>query len=352
MAEYKDYKSDFERAKPEVDENDFWLDPDSKSTGLLLSDRIEFYCTKVNLIFPFHRDFLRPASYTLHAGREYIVTNRAGEIRHGYLTARGRVRIPPSGLIYIRFLEEVNIPHYLIARFNLRVTQVYRGLLLGTGPQVDPGFRGYLGCPIHNFTDSEKEIEFFEDLITIDFEKTTPFPDSIIQNMPDKDRTTEFYKGLPKGSPKVYGVGNIEHKIFSADPHKEFRKYLPYGESVKSSLFAMQEKVDKFEGRLDIYRRFALIGLLALLFAGAQLAFDAYREIRDDMTRLHEEVERLKANVIKSIVPSVPSSRQPSVSTEPSRAPKAVEQSPRTRKEITEDKEIISTQGQPEKDLK
>src|SRR2546425_2704993 len=42
--------------------------------------------------------------------------------------SEGKVEIPPNGLIYIRFLEEVNIPCYLIARFNLRVKQVYRGL--------------------------------------------------------------------------------------------------------------------------------------------------------------------------------------------------------------------------------
>jgi deoxycytidine triphosphate deaminase len=295
MTQYRSYKDKFP-ALPSVDERDFWIDPDNSTAGgLLLSDRIEFYCRKVNLIYPYHRDFLRPASYTLHAGREYLVTDRAGEVSHGILQEGGKVKIPPSGLIYIRFFEQVNIPHYLIARFNLRVTQVYRGLLLGTGPQVDPGFKGLLGCPIHNFTDSEKIIEFFDDLITIDFEKTTPFPDSAIKARHGIDPFKAYKEAGGKG------VDDIEHIIFPANPGKEFKNYLPPGESVKSSLFAMQEKVDKFGGRLDVYRRFAVIGLLGVLFAGAQLAFDAYREIKDDMTKLHESLERIDGKVNLSL---------------------------------------------------
>jgi deoxycytidine triphosphate deaminase len=165
----------YKQPKPEVEEKDFWLDPDKDSpAGLLLSDRIKFYREKVNLIHPFDEKFLEPASYTLHAGGEYLIHDESGKRISGVLGPGGKVIIPPNGLIYIRFLEEVNIPHYMIARFNLRVKQVYRGLLLGTGPQVDPGFRGHLGCPLHNFTNEEKTIEFFEKLVTIDFEKTTP----------------------------------------------------------------------------------------------------------------------------------------------------------------------------------
>jgi len=140
----------------------------------------------VNLIYPFDERELRPASYTLHAGPEYLIS-LPGKLVEGNLEREERVVIPPNGLIYIRFLEEVNIPYYMIARFNLRVKQVYRGLLLGTGPQVDPGFRGHLGCPIHNFTDEDKVLHYRERLITIDFEKTTPFAQTSFGNKPDRE---------------------------------------------------------------------------------------------------------------------------------------------------------------------
>src|SRR6266496_697767 len=199
------YINQIEQGLPVVQARDFWKDPDEKSPpGLLLSDRIEFYREKVNLIFPYNRDYLRPASYTLHAGCEYVISKSAGDLEYGDLAEKGKVVIPPNGLIYIRFFEEVNIPHYLIARFNLRVTQVYRGLLLGTGPQVDPGFSGYLGCPIHNFTDTDKTIVFFDDLITIDFEKTTPFAQTFFQEIEGKGKELNDEMLVPK---EMLGLG-------------------------------------------------------------------------------------------------------------------------------------------------
>ena len=50
---------------------------------------------------------------------------------------------------------------------------VHRGLLLGTGPLVDPGFGGKLLIPLHNLTSSEYNIDTTEALIWIEFTKTT-----------------------------------------------------------------------------------------------------------------------------------------------------------------------------------
>src|SRR5205807_2455034 len=94
----------YKRAKPTVEERDFWIDPDPKSPpGLLLSDRINYFCKKVNLIFPFDEKFLEPASYTLHAGRDYLMVIEPGKIINGNLEEEKKVTIPPNGLIIIRF---------------------------------------------------------------------------------------------------------------------------------------------------------------------------------------------------------------------------------------------------------
>jgi hypothetical protein len=47
------------------------------------------------------------------------------------------------------------------------------GPLLGTGPLVDPGFRGKLLIPMHNLTASDYELATKEALIWIEFTKTT-----------------------------------------------------------------------------------------------------------------------------------------------------------------------------------
>jgi deoxycytidine triphosphate deaminase len=297
------YIKQIEDGPPVVPPKYFWWDPNKDaSPGLLLSDRIEFYREKVNLIFPYDRQYLRPGSYTIHAGCEYIISPRAGELIHGDLADDKSVVIPPSGLIYIRFFEEVNIPHYLIARFNLRVTQVYRGLLLGTGPQVDPGFRGYLGCPIHNFTDTAKTISFFEDLITIDFEKTTVFAETFLSNMKEVEIKDDMLR--PENMKGFNGKLCKTYTGKSGDQPLSY--YLPTGESVRSSIYAMQLRVDKFGRQLDRYRRIGIIALIALLIASANMFINAYQNITTSIAELREAVGQLKERSSSSFPPSVP----------------------------------------------
>ena len=50
---------------------------------------------------------------------------------------------------------------------------MHRGLLLGTGPLVDPGFHGRLLIPLHNLTSDEYTIRGDEGLIWMEFTKTS-----------------------------------------------------------------------------------------------------------------------------------------------------------------------------------
>lgn len=303
----------YRRPKPKVSDRDFWIDPDPRrEPGLLLSDRILFYCQKVNLVYPHDPLFVEPATYKLHAGREYLISDRPGQVESRDLETDGRVVIPPNGLIYIRFFEEVNIPHYMIARFNLRVTQVYRGLLLGTGPQVDPGFRGYLGCPIHNFTDEEKTIHFFDLLGTIDFEKTTPLGETFFPTREVNEITAEEYAAMRADITPVGGIGGLPCKIFNKRIDADFRSYLPGAESVRSSVHALHERVRAAQDEIreqaatiQFYRRIAIGGLIAILltvlFGGIRLYTDfkgdiaaRYMDLKGDIVELNKSVGRLE----------------------------------------------------------
>ena len=310
--------------KPNVKEEDFWLDPDQGSTpGLLLSDRIKFYREKVNLIYPFDEKSLEPASYTLHAGGEYLIHDETGKRVSGVLKPDEKVIIPPNGLIYIRFLEEVNIPHYMIARFNLRVKQVYRGLLLGTGPQVDPGFRGHLGCPLHNFTNEEKVIEFFEKLVTIDFEKTTPLGQVSFAGKKSDDFDAQDFGQMHHGLIAVSGINNYPCKIYSKEQDRPLKDYLPT-ESVQSSVFELQTEVKQLKEDVTEFgksiQRYKNIGMwsglgLAVTIVGGLLGFtlnlytsletnffsgymnlkDNYQNIKDDISEMNKTLGRLEA---------------------------------------------------------
>lgn len=81
--------------------------------------------------------------------------------------------VPKNGIIFVETDIEFRIPDFIALRFNLQIKHVHRGLLLGTGPLVDPGFVGKLCIPIHNLTDEDYYIDRNDGLIWIEFTKTS-----------------------------------------------------------------------------------------------------------------------------------------------------------------------------------
>src|SRR6266480_6684986 len=150
-----------------------WEIPDRK--GMLLSDQIHRFCTlKPGLLISdgYDEHNLRPAAYTLTIGDLYY--DHEG-VRKELSVKNPSFEMPPNSIVFVSIAESLDLPFYIAARFNLRVEWVYRGILLGTGPQVEPGFRGKLSCPLYNLTDHPHKITRTEPFATIDFERTSNF---------------------------------------------------------------------------------------------------------------------------------------------------------------------------------
>lgn len=81
--------------------------------------------------------------------------------------------VPKNSIVFVECDLDFRLPDFIALRFNLQIQHVHRGLLLGTGPLVDPGFWGKLCIPLHNLTDQDYEIPVSEGLIWIEFTKTT-----------------------------------------------------------------------------------------------------------------------------------------------------------------------------------
>ncbi len=79
--------------------------------------------------------------------------------------------INPNSITYLEIEETIRVPEYIALRFNLSVSNAYKGLLLGTGPIVDPGFVGKLYIPLHNLTSNIYKIKKGAELILIEFTK-------------------------------------------------------------------------------------------------------------------------------------------------------------------------------------
>jgi deoxycytidine triphosphate deaminase len=88
------------------------------------------------------------------------------------ITEDGTYELPANSIRYMQIEPCIRLPDYIAIRFNLRIKHVHRGLLLGTGPLVDPGFGGDILIPLHNLTSDPCRIRGDEGLIWIEFTKT------------------------------------------------------------------------------------------------------------------------------------------------------------------------------------
>jgi len=170
--------------------------------AVLLKADIEKLCVKdedqthLPLIDPLEEAGLKPASYKLRLGSRCWVKEEPC-----WLTkVQPKLEIPPHGIAIVSTYEWLNIPGFLIARWNLRVSKVYTGLVWVGGPQVDPGYQGFLPCPLYNLSNKTQVLEYKEPLFTIDFVKTTPFDNTTgkLWSMPENKLATFDFKRLVK----------------------------------------------------------------------------------------------------------------------------------------------------------
>lgn len=152
------------------------VDPHPDKTGVLLSDEIAFYALHHQLICPFKLENLKPAAYELTVGNEVMVGGEFLSLGDG--PEDNVLCLPPFDVAVIKTGETLNLPRFLIGRWNIRTIWAYRGLIWVGGPQVDPGYVGHLFCPIYNMSSEIVRIRKGEAIAVFDFVKTTPFDPS------------------------------------------------------------------------------------------------------------------------------------------------------------------------------
>ncbi len=141
--------------------------------ALLSSAEISDYARVTGMLHPFCEERLNSASYEAHLGRSFIIWDESGKRIEKTIKRGDPCKLPANSIAFVQVEPKFRLPHYIALRFNLRITHVHRGLLLGTGPLIDPGFVGDLLIPLHNLTFSDYEIDTNEALIWIEFTKTT-----------------------------------------------------------------------------------------------------------------------------------------------------------------------------------
>jgi deoxycytidine triphosphate deaminase len=140
--------------------------------ALLNSADIVDYVAATGMIHPFKptKKALKPASYEIEVGHDILYWTEDGE-EVKELKKHESIPFKKNSITYVTILPKFQIPDYIALRFNLCIKHVHRGILLGTGPLVNPGFVGRIEIPIHNLTNNDYYIKPGEPLITVEFTK-------------------------------------------------------------------------------------------------------------------------------------------------------------------------------------
>jgi deoxycytidine triphosphate deaminase len=141
--------------------------------ALLSAAEIDDYARVTGLLYPFDSRSLKSASYEMHIGGEFIRWDGEGRRISETLTRGSRCMIPAHSLCFVQLEPYFRLPYYVALHLSLRATHVHRGLLMGTGPMIDPGFSGRVLIPLHNPTAVDYDLDTTQALVWAEFTKTT-----------------------------------------------------------------------------------------------------------------------------------------------------------------------------------
>lgn len=248
----------------------YWQDLDPAHSGMLSSEQIKRYVNQLQMIYPFSEGQLKPASYELTLGPLYQIDGEDGVLTK----AQPILVIPPNSIAFVSMGERLMLPHYIVGRFDLQIDFIYKGLLIGTGPQVDPGFRGVLSCPLHNISNNPIRIGFGEQFAKIDFEKAGGWPDPAIQFLAGQSVTTDrqlytFKDELRQLQVVLFNEGKRWKRPITGYPPGEL--------TVTSSLAGIDRTVRRIQG-------VGVLAMAALLIGAASLAVAAVNAVASATT--------------------------------------------------------------------
>ncbi len=283
-----------------------WNDPlqndeKNRSGAVLLAEDITSYVLQHNLLinrndFKDGRNFgakLKGASYTMtpHPTQAWILeedpTGKVAEapLKRGRDSEGDYYIVPKNSLVFIKLRQELRIPFYMIGRHNLKIRYVYKGLLLGTGPQVDPGYVGNLIIPLHNFTREDVLVHIEKSFVSIDFVKTTSFfqKDESIPNTKDelyfkydkrkclieRDKV-EKRKGLAnylEGSLPRSQMGKFEYDFdrLKQETTRELLQFQETARDVKKEQIKFQTDLTRKWERSRVWKGFELVAVIGAL---------------------------------------------------------------------------------------
>lgn len=295
--------------------------------ALLNAADIRDYVAATGMLYPFKDDQtaktekLKPASYEVDLLGDYVLFDEEGQRRTGHIAEGDEFRLPSNSIAFVTLEPEFRLPQYIALRFNLRITHVYRGLLLGTGPLIDPGFTGRLSIPLHNLTTNDYALHGGEGLIWVEFTKLSPEENA--PKHPPEDYPSRAAAAIPVPElPAEKKNKNVAYYLRRAEPHRPVRSGIPAATAAaEEAAREAQDETRRFRRRLDVSGLVGLAGVVALLISFWTLISDTNERLNsvppgttDQVRELEQEVQDLERQ-IDDLRDSIP---QPGVTVTPS----------------------------------
>jgi len=274
--------------------------------ALLNAADIADYVHLTGMIYPFAHERIKSSAYEMILGNEVLWWDESGKHHKEKLKSGDVITLSPNSIVYVTTEENFLIPDYIALRFNLTIKHVHRGLLLGTGPLVNPGFKGKLMIPIHNLTPNTYTIPVGSPIISVEFTKISS---NIAWNKNYNRETSSSYIKNPM------------------KPGQDFEKFISgalgadansvessLGKTIKETEKALTDATTKYENELEKSKKRArfvqystlasiVIALLGILFAGYQLYQGTQSLISDsnkyvsDATMLYKDSTVLRKDI-------------------------------------------------------
>ncbi len=267
-------------------------------------------------------EILKPASCGIRIGGECIYWTYEPEREDPTvkttleLDANGVLTLPPNSIVYASIAPTIRLPNYIAARFNLSIKYVYQGLLVGTGPLVDPGFDRKIQLPLHNLTSSSCQVPASDAVLWMEFTKLSPNDDWMGEGgQPRQGRYVTF------PDRKKEGRSGLDAYIKHATGGQPVLSSIP--EAVGVAKEAAKEAADEAKDARESSRRFQfwtfVAVVIAVITAGIGLAayiHDVESGIKDDAStavrhsnELEKELHDLEAKIAEEAAPRQPSAR-------------------------------------------
>lgn len=275
--------------------------------SLLNSVDLLMYLLKVGIVEPFDINKLKGVTYQCtFSGEAHRFNQDSGRMEEINLDDTGKLILAKNSITYLRIEEKFHVPEYMVLRFNLSVSNAYKGLLLGTGPIVDPGFEGNLFIPLHNLTGNEYVIKKGAPLIRVEFTKLSRH----IDWKNKRENLFPLLKPVTKCTPKNACFSKfIEDALLDPDDKKFYtngdaisvRSSIPdvissaanQATEAQKSAKAAADAAEKIRKRI---RNWSIIGAVGAVLAVISLMVSVWTLVHDVDSRYDNIVQEIKDN--------------------------------------------------------